>query len=148
MAVLGGSIGGRRGGIMRGRRGIVRGGAVLWAEWHTGRPIPHIINHCQCQTTQQTRGIHPKLFQCWATVFDIVGLMLGQRRRRWPNIKPTLVLRSVAVYGEITTNCCVDASPTYATLAQHSHDPVPTFLLRYLLLSVDTVRIYHLICHT
>ena len=42
----------------------------------------------------------------------------------------------------------MDASPTYATLAQHSHDPVPTFLLRYLLLSVDTVRIYHLICHT
>ena len=34
----------------------------------------------ECSPSQQTQNLHN----------DCVGLMLGQRRRRWPNIKPTL----------------------------------------------------------
>ena len=52
--------------------------------------------------SQQTRGIHPMLFQCWPTVFyagpiptntghslNVVS-MLAHRLRRWPNIETAL----------------------------------------------------------
>ena len=56
----------------------------------------------------------------WPTI----DLMLGQRRRRWPNIKSTLGQRLVLLdkspsKHETFTQCCFNAGPPSATLAQH-----------------------------
>ena len=73
---------------------------------------------CLAVPSQQTRDIHPMLFQCWPIVFDagptlkqhwvnapcylgfhpansgsssIAGLLLSQRRRPWPNTNPAAI---------------------------------------------------------
>ena len=51
-----------------------------------------------------------------------VGLMLGQRRKRWPNIKPTLVHRLVCKgYSnqEVLTLFRFSVGPMFRTVAQH-----------------------------
>ena len=57
-----------------------------------------------CQIPRYLRDVDPVLFYCWSSVADGgqtvlpthrdmdqngAGSMLGQRRRRWPNIEPT-----------------------------------------------------------
>ena len=48
------------------------------------------------------------------------GLMLGQRRRRWPKIKPALCLLGAFVNNhEMLIQCQLHAGPAPQTLAQH-----------------------------
>ena len=57
-------------------------------------------------------GSHPANTRRWT----IVGLMLGQRRRRWPNIKTTLAQR-LEFAGTAITMCCFSVSDG----RQHHH---------------------------
>ena len=59
-----------------------------------------------------------------------VGLMLGQRRRRWVNINPTLVqcLMFAGSQHTLLVQCCLNRGSASATLAHHWDNVDPVFL--------------------
>ena len=76
---------------------------------------------------QHCGGIIPTVTNCW----NDGGLMLGQRRRRWPNIKPPLVQRMIwrvcgcEGYGEVWRDNCPVKTSTIRWWYQRSTIVIP-----------------------